>query len=210
MPVKTAPIELTEAEWQIVDAMARQLVLEDTDVNELRKAIAYLRDHLEGEDAGKRFFDYLKTLVRHGHSIGHSKRTIDYYRSLDTVCSQYLSSYQADAARMLTLLGWAARLVQYYDKGVPTGEIARPTIHSEREAEILAVTQASNFEVGQELEATVMAIKGSRVTYELVDTIRLTIKEPKKSKNLTEGQKVKVEITQLREDGFPKKVKCIA
>ena len=199
--------ELTDAQWPIADAIARQLVIDGTDVNELRKAMAYLRDRRDQAAAGKKFFDYLKTLVRHGNAIGHSKRTLGYYQSLDAVCSQYLTSYQDDPLKMLYLLSWAARLVQYYDKGVPTGEIEKPTVMSEREAEIQAVTQANEFAIGQALEATVTSVKGSRVTYELLGTIRLTIKEPKRSKNLSEEDVVTVEITQLREDGFPKKVK---
>jgi hypothetical protein len=201
--------ELTDAQWQIADAIARQLVLDGTDVNELRKAMSYLREHLDRENAGKKFFDYLKTLVRNGNGIGHSKRTIDYYQSLDTICNQYLESYQDDAPKMLVILSWAARLVQYYDKGVPTGEIEKPSITSEREAEIQSITQSNDFEVGQTLEAKVVEIKGNRVTYQLLDIIRLTIKEPKRSKNFTQGQLVKVEITQIREDGSLKKIKAI-
>lgn len=201
--------ELTDAQWPIADAIARQLVIEGTDVNELRKAMAYLRDRRDQADAGKKFFDYLKTLVRHGNAIGHSKRTLDYYQSLDAVCSQYLANYQDAPLRMLHILSWAARLVQYYDKGVPTGEIEKPTVMSERKAEIQAVTQANEFRIGQEIEAKVTSIKGSKVTYELLGTIRLTIKEPKRSKTLSEEDVVTVEITQLREDGFPKKVKAI-
>ena len=185
---------LTDAQWQIADAIARQLVLDGTDVNELRKATSYLREHLDRENAGKKFFDYLKTLVRNGNGIGHSKRTIDYYQSLDTTCNQYLESYQDDAPKMLVVLSWAARLVQYYDKGVPTGEIEKPSITSQREAEIQSITQSNNFEVGQ--------------TYQLLDIIRLTIKEPKRSKIFTRGQLVNVEITQIKEDGTLKKIKA--
>jgi len=199
--------ELTDAQWQIADAIARQLVIEGTDVNELRKATTYLRDRQNEAGAGKKFFDYLKTLVRHGNAIGHSKRTLDYYQSLDAVCSQYLSSYQDDAERMLYILSWAARLVQYYDKGVPTGEIEQPTVQSEREAEIQAVTQANKFEVGQELEATVTAIKGNKVTYEILGSIKLTQKEPKLASRLSEGQILKIRIEDLRDDGTLKRVK---
>jgi hypothetical protein len=201
--------ELTDAQWQIADAIARQLVLEGTDVNELRKAISYLRDHQDGANAGKHFFDYLKTLVRHGNVIGHSKRTLGYYQSLDQACNQHLQPYQDDVPRMLHILSWAARLVRYYDKGVPTGEIAQPTVLSEREAEIQAVRQVSTFALGQELEATITAISGVKVTYELLGKIKLTQKEHKKSSSLSKDQKIKVEIVQLRNDGLPKKVKPI-
>ena len=204
-----AETELTSPQWQIADAIARQMVLDGADVNELRKAMAYLREMVDRDGAGKKFFDYLKTLVRHGNTIGHSKRTVEYYRSLDAICSQYLSDYQDDAPRMLFLLGWATRLVKYYKEGVPTGELKIPEIKSEREAELLAVTQANKFEVGQKLQALIANIKGSKVTYELLEVIRLTVKEPKKARTLEEGQSIEVEITQLREDGSLKKVKAI-
>ncbi|MEO1744447.1 MAG: hypothetical protein AAFR99_21925, partial [Cyanobacteria bacterium J06629_9] len=84
--LQTVAVDLTDVQWQIADAIARQLVLDGTDVNELRKAMAYLRQVSDQENAGKRFFDYLKTLVRQGNSIGHSKKTVDYYRSLSAVC----------------------------------------------------------------------------------------------------------------------------
>jgi uncharacterized protein YfaS (alpha-2-macroglobulin family) len=87
--------------------------------------------------------------------------------------------------------------------------IEKPSITSELEAEIQSITQSNNFEVGQTLEAEVVEIKGNRVTYQLLDIIRLTIKEPKRSKYFTQGQLVKVEITQTREDGSLKKIKAI-
>ena len=105
------------------------------------------------------FFDYLKTLVRHGNTIGHSKRTVEYYRSLDVICSQYLTDYQDDAPRMLFLLGWAARLVKYYKDGSPTGELTVPEIKSERETELKAVAEENAFEIGQVLDAKITSIK---------------------------------------------------
>ncbi len=202
--------DLTETQWQIADAIARQLVIEGTDVNEMRKAITYLRDRQDEAGAGKKFFDYLKTLVRHGNAIGHSKRTLGYYQSLEAVCSQFLENYQGDAPRMLHILSWAARLVQYYDKGVPTGEIERPTaVASEREAEITAITETHKFEVGQELEAVVTTIKNSKVTYGILGSIKLTQKEPKIVEKLNEGQTLNVMITELKDNGSIKKVKVI-
>lgn len=201
--------ELTDAQWQIADAIARQLVIEGTDVNELRKATTYLRDRQNEARAGKKFFDYLKTLVRYGNAIGHSKRTLGYYQSLDAVCSQYLDSYQDDGERMLYILSWAARLVQYYDKGVPTGEIERPNVMSEREAELKSVSESNNFAVGQTLEAIVTAVRGNKVTYQLLGIIKLTQKEPRKASEISVGQKLEIEIIQLRDDGLPKKIKVL-
>ena len=189
MPTETASLELTEVQWQVAHAIARQLVIEGS--------------------AGKAFFDYLKTLVRRGNQIGHSKQTVSYYKSLDAACEKYLKDYQDKAPQMLMILGWAARLVQYYNKGVPTGEIQQIEVMSEREAEIQAVTQAQAFEVGQEIEATVAAIKGNKVTYEILGTIRLTQKEPKLAGKLTEGQIIIVRIEDLRDDKSIKRVKGI-
>jgi len=62
--------------------------------------------------------------------------------------------------------------------------------------------------VGQIVEAKVTAVKGNKVTYEILGTIRLTEKEPKKAQSLSEEQTVKVEILDIKEDGSPKKVKC--
>jgi ABC-type uncharacterized transport system ATPase subunit len=55
----------------------------------------------------------------------------------------------------------------------------------------------------------VTAVKGNKVTYEILGTIRLTEKEPKKAQSLSEGQTIKVEILDLKEDGSIKKVKCV-
>ena len=203
--------QLTDAQWQIADAIARQMVLESADINELRKAMAYLRETVDRENAGKNFFDYLKTLVRHGETIGHSKRTVEYYRSLDAICSRYLTDYQEDAPRMLFLLGWAARLVKYYKEGVPTGELKVPEIKSEREIELRAIAAENTFEVGQTLDAKITAVKGKKITYEILNAIKLTQKEPTllKSHTLSEGQLLKVEISVLKEDGSIKKVKAL-
>ena len=205
-------VQLTEAQWQIADAIARQLVLDGADVNELQKVIAYLRSTVNRESAGKKFFDYLKTLVRHGDSIGHSKKTVAYYSSLDEICTRYLADYQDDAPRMLLLLGWAARLVKYYKDSSPVGELTVSEIKSEREIELAAVAAENKFEEGQRLDATVTAIKGNKVTYEILGTIKLTQKEPKlvKSGNLSVGQVIKVSVASVKEDNVIKKVKALA
>jgi hypothetical protein len=200
---------LTELQWQIAHAIAQTLVQDDTDVNELGKAIAYLRAYSDRENAGSRFFDYLKMLAKNGRHIGHSKRTSDYYDNIEMACSQYLKAYQNDVAAMLQILGWASRLMRYYANAGPIGEITAPIIESARQAEIAEVISAHNFAIGQILEATVTAVKGNKVTYEILGTIKLTEKEPKKAQSLSEGQTIKVEILDLKEDGSIKKVKCV-
>lgn len=201
--------DLTTTQWQIADAIARQLVLEEADVNEFRKTIAYLRAYLDREEAGKKFFNYLSTLARNGNRIGHSQRTSGYFQSIEKICKQYLDTYQDTPQTALYILGWAARLMQYYKEAGPIGELPEPTIQSEREAEIQAVTSAQAFHVGQKLDATVTSIKGSKVTYEILGAIRLTAKEPKKASSLSEGQTTTVEVIALKDDGGLKSVKCI-
>lgn len=199
---------LTEIQWQIAHAIAQTLVKDNTDVNELGKAIAYLRSHTNRDNAGAKFFDYLKTLAKNGRQIGHSQKTSDYYQNIDNACRKYLKAYQEDATIMLHILGWASRLVRYYKNCGSIGEITAPIVESLRQAEIAEVISTHNFTLGQIIEATVTAIKGNKVTYGILGTIKLTEKEPKKAQFLSEGQQVKVEILDLKEDGSIKKVKC--
>ncbi len=201
---------LTENQWEIAHAIAQTLVKEQTDVNELGKAIAYLRNAVNQDrsDANSRFFKYLKTLVGNGRQIGHSGKTTDYYRSIDKACSDCLKGFQGDASTLLQILGWASRLMRYYKEAGPIGEVVAPVVESARQVEIAKAIGSHEFAVGQIVEAKVTAVKGNKVTYEILGTIRLTEKEPKKAQSLSEGQTVNVEILDIKEDGSPKKVKC--
>ena len=201
---------LTDKQWEIAHAIAQTLVKEQTDVNELGKAIAYLRNAVNQDraDANSRFFKYLKTLVGNGRQIGHSGKTTDYYRSIDKACSDCLKGFQGDASTLLQILGWASRLMRYYKEAGPIGEVVTPVVESARQVEIAKAIGSHEFAVGQIVEAKVTAVKGNKVTYEILGTIRLTEKEPKKAQSLSEGQTVKVEILDLKEDGSLRKVKC--
>ena len=200
---------LTENQWVIAHAIAQTLVKEETDVNELGKAIAYLRNAVNQNqaDANSRFFKYLKTLVANGRQIGHSGKTTDYYRSIDKACSDCLKGFQGDASTLLQILGWASRLMRYYKEAGPIGEVVTPVVESARQVEIAKAIGSHEFAVGQIVEAKVTAVKGNKVTYEILGTIRLTEKEPKKAQSLSEGQTDKVEILDIKEDGSPKKIK---
>ncbi|MEG4440947.1 hypothetical protein QUB47_06110 [Microcoleus sp. AT9_B5] len=201
---------LTENQWEIAHAIAQNLVKEQTDVNELGKAIAYLRNAVNQNqaDANSRFFKYLKTLVGNGRQIGHSGKTTDYYRTIDKACSDCLKGFQGDASTLLQILGWASRLMRYYKEAGPIGEVVAPVVESARQVEIAKAIGSHEFAVGQIVEAKVTAVKGNKVTYEILGTIRLTEKEPKKAQSLSEEQTVKVEILDIKEDGSIRKVKC--
>ncbi len=82
-------------------------------------------------------------------------------------------------------------------------------VKSERQVEITKVVQSQKFTVEQILEATVINIKGNKVTYQMLEVVKLTEKEPKKAAFLKEGQVVRVKITALKDDESIKSVKCI-
>ncbi|MEH1901606.1 MAG: hypothetical protein V7L04_09365 [Nostoc sp.] len=205
---------LTETESQLAHNLAITLVKEETDVNEVGKVIAYLRSIVEQPDAGRRFFSYLKTLVTNGRQIGHSGRTTGYYRSIERACNQYLQSQQANAQTVLKILGWAMRLMRYYkvspieDISLTDSTSVQPEI-SQRQAEIAELLQSHKFEIDQILDASVISVKGNKVTYEILGAMKITEKEPKKASVLQEGQVIQVKIVALKEDGSIKSVKCI-
>ena len=205
-------MSLTDQQWEIAHAIAQTLVKEDTDANEVSKAVAYLRTVIDKNDATSRFLTYLKTLVRDGKMIGHSGKTAGYYRNIEATCSQYFKS-NSDASTILQILGWVSRLMKYYNNsGVPMGEITVPTavvVESARQAEIAKVTESQEFKEGDIIDAKVTKINGNRVSYEILGIIKLTEREPKKASVLQEGQTVKVKIVSLKDDGSIKSIKCI-
>ncbi|BAY07495.1 hypothetical protein [Calothrix sp. NIES-2098] len=113
------PNNLQDEHWKVAHEIAQSLVLDKTDVNELDKAIAYLRANSEQPKAGAKFFKYLSILVKNGEYISHSNKTVEYYESIAAACQQ-LQPYKHDALLMIQILGWTKRLMRYYRKvGVP-------------------------------------------------------------------------------------------
>jgi hypothetical protein len=205
--------DLTDNQWKTAHAIARQIVQNGANAGELKKAMAYLRTCADAPDGGTRFFKYLGNLVGGGDRIGHSKRTVEYYRGLNEACVKYLQPLQDSPQVMLEILGWAGRLIAYY-QGSPIAELANASmqieIQSAKQEAVLKAAAAASFSVGQTLAALIDKIDGNKVTYQLTEDIRLTQKEPKKAVTLTEGQSVQVEITEIRDTGVPKKIKLIS
>ncbi|NJL99673.1 MAG: hypothetical protein HC924_13130 [Synechococcaceae cyanobacterium SM2_3_2] len=215
-------VDLSPQYWDIAHGIAMTLVKADTDVNELSKSIAYLRSVADHADVGSRFFKFTSELVKE-RRLHRTKQTEGYYRSIDETCKDYLEPLKNKPAEMLQILGWAARLMRYYrDGGMPLGEIPPPLgsqlnsdsdrpieEQAQRLAEIAEVLSSREFEVGQQLDATVASIKGNKVTYEILGSLKLTQKEPKKAGSLSEGQVVQIEITDLKEDGGIRKVSLL-
>ncbi len=117
---------------------------------------------------------------------------------------------------MLQILGWTSRLMRYYKDGGIIGEISSSTqipaytiTKSSRQQEIAVAAQSQSFQIGQILEAKVTNIKGKEVTYELPGMLKITVKEPKKYADLSVELIVKIKVLELRDNGVPKKVKCV-
>jgi hypothetical protein len=204
--------ELTESQWQTAHLMARLLVQEKMDKNELKKVMAYLRTCVNGDNGSDRFFKYLQNLVRGGNKIGHSKKTAGYYQSLDEVCVKHLQPFRDTPQIMLDVLGWAGRLMYYY-AGSPIGELMNAPMEvnvvSSRQAELAEAAQSMSWSVGDVVAAEVTNIDGNKVTYTLPGQIKLTQKEPKRFGELSIGKAVQVEVMELRDMGLPKKVKML-
>ena len=207
---------LSERQWQIAHIMAQQLVLAGADANELGKAQAYLRAIADRADVGEYFLQYLETLARQGDRIGHSQKTKGYYAAMREVCGEHLQADLNNAEALMQIVGWVVRLMRYYEKGmlpealqVLAEEGAAVEVRSDRRAEIAKAIANIDIAIGTVLEATVAKINGNKVTYEMFGTVRLTQKEPKKAEFLTENQVVKVEITELKEEGSIKKVQLV-
>jgi len=96
--------------FEIAQRIATEFIKTKTDPNEVAKAFTYLRTHRDG----RRFFEFLDTLVSEGRYLVRSGRTLDYYRSIRRVCEKYLTPYLNRPDEMAQILGWAVRLMRYY------------------------------------------------------------------------------------------------
>ena len=207
---------LTEAQWQSAHKIAIELIKSETDPNEVSKANSYLRSTIDRPDAISKFFKYISTLVSSGNQIGHSRKTVEYYRNIAAAYKDHLSDQESPQV-MLQILGWTSRLMRYY-KTAPIAELdaklqekaAIADTQAQRLEEIRASVQSQSFEVGNIIEAKVVnKSSGNKVTYELVGTsIKSSIREPKMFDKLEIDQTVKVQITEIT-DGIPRKFKRV-
>lgn len=205
---------LTEAQWQSAHKIAIELIKSETDPNEVSKANSYLRSMSDRPDAISKFFKYISTLVSSGNQIGHSRKTVDYYRNIAAAYKDHLSDLESPQV-MLQILGWTSRLMRYY-KTAPIAELdaklQEKAAIADTQAQRLAEMKASvkqEFIVGNIIEAKVISKKdrGKEVTYEILGTsIRRNNREPRKFEELSVDQVVKVEVLEI-DDGIPKKFK---
>lgn len=219
---------LTEYESQIAHNIARILAEEQISLNresrsnsdgiktELEKVIAYLYTKIRHEGKSKNnvlsiLFNYLELLVKYGKQIGHTGNVPKYYDSILYACEQYFDIKQDDAARVLTILGWSARLIRFYKQKIESGEVLpaiAPVVKSPPEPKSqTTANQSQKFEIDQILDATVVKITGNKVSYQIGDILIPNEKKPKHAKNLQEKQTVQVKVTAIKEDGSIKHLK---
>ncbi|OCR00141.1 hypothetical protein BCD67_20910 [Oscillatoriales cyanobacterium USR001] len=187
---------MTDEEWAIAHAIAHtltkdQIRIESTSdgiLTELKTSTSYLQSIINQDNAGDRFFTYLKTLLTKGEKFIHSEQTPHYRHSIEKACRKYLQEYQVDAQTMLKILGWASRLIRYYKV--------------ESVAEVLfTLPKKRHFQIGDILEAEVTKKnnKGSKVTYQ-VKGESYNEKEPKNFDLIPEQGMVKVQVVSLNPD----------
>lgn len=94
----------------VAHQMAQAWIRQGTDPNEVAKSLRYLTEHPDA----RHFFLYLRTVVHEGRAVVRSGRSLDYYRQIEQVCREHLGPYQGNPETMAQVLGWAVRLMRYY------------------------------------------------------------------------------------------------
>ncbi|MDQ3918308.1 MAG: hypothetical protein M3348_07505 [Acidobacteriota bacterium] len=138
---------MQQADWDLADAVALELLNKDTDPKELQQLATYARVQAGRDPArvGENLFTLLGRMVRDGHLV-RSKQTPRYYRNLSDVCGSRLHDFRSttreSAWKLVGILGWAARLMRYYRS--PEGQ---PELDSKRRS-------VGRVEFPQDAEAT--------------------------------------------------------
>lgn len=114
---------------------------------EISKLITYLNLKIKQKQPA-RFFIYLEKLVEHGEIIGHSKKTINYYKSIYEVCESCLTIYTKKPLIIAQILGWSQRLMRYYK-----------TVGIEEEIDIDAIKKMQVVQKATRLAETSKAVK---------------------------------------------------
>jgi hypothetical protein len=120
---------MQETDWRLAEAVARDLVNRETDINELQKVVSFARIQttMPGARVGEKFFALLDAMARDGRYLVRSGRTLDYYRDLQAVCREHLSGYRTaggeEGKKLVEILGWTARLMRYYNTDAGDDEL---------------------------------------------------------------------------------------
>ncbi|NJN15449.1 MAG: hypothetical protein HC822_03715 [Oscillochloris sp.] len=121
-------IEQNEIDFARAELLAADLAGSQVDANEAQKALAYLRSK-RGD--GKALFTYLQAVVSNGQVVVRSRRTIDYYRNLQSACERHLRSLQGDYEQLLATYAWSLQILRYY-RAVPDAAPRRSVAGNDR------------------------------------------------------------------------------
>ncbi len=217
------PQGMSQKHWDIAHAIALEVVLDETDINELKKAISYLRTIAHREDLGRHFLTYYHTLLKHGRKISHSQKTEAYYKSLLEIFDYYLRQCLKQQFNnfevVCGVLGWASRLAQYY-KPEPKindrvkaelGDVLQQrqdSIRNPSSDSTVTPSDESNsnsplkqLEVGQILDAiATKKVSKNKVTYQCLGRV-FNEKEQKNYDNIPLNRPINVEVRSLKNDG---------
>ncbi|MEO0377096.1 MAG: hypothetical protein AAF329_21270 [Cyanobacteria bacterium P01_A01_bin.17] len=105
-------VAMTPIHWQAATGIAHELSATNTDVNELKKVVAYLSwcQRRRGAADTEQLLIYLDTLAAHGEV--RSNQTPHYYRAIQQACRIHLQPLALQGDELLQVLGWAGRLHQ--------------------------------------------------------------------------------------------------
>ena len=152
---------LTKTEWDAAVAVAQELAASECDPNEAAKLLSYLRAKLNVASFQKILNAREAILAKTSMNVPfvRSGRTARHWTSISKMwknCSQLLPQ---DAERLLLLLGWAVRIMRYYNTDVGKAELAERQRTGEHGQSFLAKGQSkvavtrARFKVGEQVTA---------------------------------------------------------
>jgi hypothetical protein len=118
--------ELTENEWKTIRSIAQQLAMKECDPNEVAKLLSYLRaksDLVAFHNVLKVRETMLAQKAENAPFV-RSDQTSQYWSAIGKVLQDHAQWLPENPERLLLLLGWAARLMRYYNTKVGREEIA--------------------------------------------------------------------------------------
>jgi CspA family cold shock protein len=106
---------------ELADELAWHLFEAKCDAGELKKSLNYYR---ASEDRA-RFFQMLNIRSEKSELFQRSNKTRDYYREINRKIQDVLGLPEMEPRDDLRVLGWAFRLMQYYDEEKPSHPVTR-------------------------------------------------------------------------------------
>lgn len=97
--------------FEAAQMLAADLRGAKVDRSEVQKVLSYMRS----QHHGKALFDYLQILRNNEPILRRSGKTVEHIRALQDASTRHLHPLQNDYERLMQTLGWAIRLLRYYE-----------------------------------------------------------------------------------------------